>query len=155
MAKKSLSENVNAFVEKHGNIYGGKSYQELKEEQRIGMSGIPTNHSASAKTAQVELIGNPEHFNFTKGEWIAERESENQICHLIKTGEKYTIHIYDSKYGIDEQESWANAVLISKAPELLRMLKKVTNELEYYAGNIIIKHPIIEKSRKLIKEIEQ
>ena len=32
-------------------------------------------------------------------------------------------------------------------------LKKVTDELEYYAGNTILKNPLIEKSRNLIKTI--
>jgi hypothetical protein len=75
--------------------------------------------------AKIALVENLEQLNFTKGKWVAERKSENQICHLIKTGEKYTIHIYDSKYGINEDESWANAKLIEKAPELLDMLIKI------------------------------
>jgi hypothetical protein len=79
----------------------------------------------NVKIALVELIENLEQLNFTKGKWVAEQKSENQICHLIKTGEKYTIHIYDSKYGINEDESWANSKLIEKAPELLDMLIKI------------------------------
>ena len=56
----------------------------------------------------------------------------NQICHLIKTGEKHTIHVYDSKFGIDEQESWANAKLISKAPEMYKLLSKLKDRFEYF-----------------------
>lgn len=109
------------------------------------------NAQGRAKNAHTELIGNTKQLNFTKGKWKAERKSENQTCHLVKTGDKYTVHVYDSKYGIEESESWGNAKLIAKAPELLKMLKKVTDELEYYAGNTILKHPLIEKSRELMK----
>lgn len=90
---------------------------------------------------------------FTKGKWIAERKNKDQTCHLVKTGDRYTVHIYESNFCISEEESWENAKLIAKAPELLKMLKKVTDELEYYAGNTILKHPLIEKSRNLIKTI--
>jgi len=119
------------------------------EKQKNQTSAI--NAQVGVKNAHTELIGNSEQLNFTKGEWKAERKSENQTCHLVKTGAKYTIHVYDSKYGIEESESWQNAKLIAKAPNLLEMLKKVTDELEFYAGNEIIKHPLINESRNLMK----
>lgn len=107
------------------------------------------NAQVGAINAHTELIEKPEHLSFTKGEWEAYRKSEHQICHLVKTGDRYTVHVYESNYGIEESESWANAKLIAKAPELFQMLKMVTDELEYYTG----KHLLIEKSRNLIKTI--
>lgn len=111
-------------------------------------------HQNSAKNAPVELIGNPEQFNFTKGEWIAERKSEYQTCHLVKTGDKYTVHVYDSKYGIDESESWGNAVLISKAPELLNILIKVLKHIKDDELEEISHFPMIGEAYKLIEKIK-
>ena len=85
-----------------------------------------------------ELIGNSERLSFSKGDWIAERKSENQICHLIKTGEKYTIHVYDSKYGISELESWNNAKLIEIAPKMYRLLEVLKERLNYFNDKVSI-----------------
>lgn len=90
------------------------------------------------KTKQSELIGNPEQFNFTKGEWIAERKTENQICHLVKTGDKYTVHVYDSKYGIDESESWNNAKLIAIAPKMYELLSVLKERLDYFNDEVSV-----------------
>lgn len=92
----------------------------------------------SAKNAQLELIGNTEQFNFTKGEWIAERKSEGQICHLVKTGERYTIHVYDSKYGIDESESWNNAKLIALSPKMYELLSLLKERLNYFNDKVSV-----------------
>lgn len=108
----------------------------------------------SAKNAQSELIGNSEQFNFTKGEWVAERKLEHQICHLVKTGDRYTIHVYDSRYGIDESESWANAILISKAPELLNILIKVLKHIEDDELEEISHFPMLGEAYKLIEKIK-
>jgi len=63
MAKKSLSENVNAFIEKHGNIYGGKSYQELKEgeqqEEFMRKFNVTPEQKAAQLIAIFESIAHP------------------------------------------------------------------------------------------------
>lgn len=105
-------------------------------------------------TKQYEQIGNSEQFNFTKGEWIAERKSEHQICHLVKTGDRYTIHIYDSIYGIDESESWANAVLVSKAPQLLNMLITILKHIKYEEIEEISHFPMLTEVNNLIRELQ-
>jgi hypothetical protein len=107
----------------------------------------------NSKVTNIELIGKPEQFNFTKGKWIAERKSENQICHLIKTGERHTIHVYDSKYGIDEEESWANAKMIEKAPELLNILITICKFIKDEELEEIIHFPMLREAYTLIKEI--
>jgi hypothetical protein len=103
---------------------------------------------------QYEQIGNSEQFDFTKGEWIAERKSEHQICHLVKTGDRYTIHVYDSRYGIDESESWANAVLVSKAPELLNTLIKVLKHIKDNELEEISHFPMLREAYDLIQELQ-
>lgn len=105
------------------------------------------------KTKQSEQIGNSEQFNFTKGEWIAEKKTEHQTCHLVKTGDKYTVHVYDSKYGIDESESWANAILISKAPELLNILIKVLKHIKDDELEEISHFPMLREAYDLIQDI--
>ena len=90
------------------------------------------------KTKQSEQIGNSEQFNFTKGEWIAERKTENQICHLVKTCDKYTVHVYDSKYGIDESESWNNAKLIAIAPKMYELLSVLKERLDYFNDEVSV-----------------
>jgi hypothetical protein len=105
-------------------------------------------------TKQYEQIGNSEQFDFTKGEWIAERKSEHQICHLVKTGDRYTIHVYDSRYGIDESESWANAVLVSKAPELLNTLIKVLKHIKDNELEEISHFPMLREAYDLIQELQ-
>lgn len=107
------------------------------------------NAQVGAKNAHTELIKNQGRLSFTKGEWEAYRKSQHQICHLVRTGDRFTVHVYDSNYGIDESESWENAKLIAKAPKLLEILKEVTDELEKYDGNATL----IAKSRNLIKTI--
>jgi len=106
------------------------------------------------KIKQYEPIGNPEQFNFTKGEWVAERKSEHQICHLVKTGDRHTIHVYDSRYGIDESESWANAILISKAPELLNILIKVLKHIKDDELEEVSHFPMIGEAYMLIDKIK-
>lgn len=90
------------------------------------------------KTKQSEQIGNSEQFNFTKGEWIAERKTEHQICHLIKTGDRHTIHVYDSKYGIDESESWNNAKLIALSPKMYELLNQLKERLNYFNDKVSV-----------------
>ena len=127
-----------------------------KNEIKIksGMSEIPNSHLTSVKNTHIELIGNHEMFQFTKGDWVAERKSDNQICHLIKTGDKYTIHVYDSKYGIDTDESWANAVLISKAPQLLNMLQTILNHIKDEELEEISHFPMLIEANNLIQELQ-
>ena len=127
-----------------------------KNEIKInsGMSEIQNIHIVSAKNAHTELIGNPEQFQFTKGDWVAERKSDNQICHLIKTGDKYTIHVYDSKYGIDIDESWANAVLVSKAPQLLNMLITILKHIKDEELEEISHFPMLLEANNLIKQLQ-
>ena len=115
--------------------------QTCKDKSR-GVSEFPTTDSPSAKNAHTELIGKPKQFIFTKGEWIAERKSENQICHLIKTGERHTIHVYDSNYGIDEEESWANAKLIEKSPQMYNLLVKLIGRFNYFNDKSSVKEII-------------
>jgi hypothetical protein len=127
-----------------------------KNEIKInsGISEIPKSHLTSVKNAHIELIGNPEQFQFTKGDWVAERKSDNQICHLIKTGDKYTIHLYDSKYGIDTDESWANAVLVSKAPQLLNMLIAILKHIKDDELEEISHFPMLIEANNLIQELK-
>jgi hypothetical protein len=144
---------LNPLSDEHYQELADEYYNKIFQEQKSDMSEIPTTHSPSAKNAHTELIGKPEQFNFTKGEWIAERKSENQICHLIKTGERHTIHVYDSKYGIDEEESWANAKLIEKAPELLNILITICKLIKDEELEEIIHFPMLREAYTLIKEI--
>ena len=65
-------------------------------------------------------------FKGTKGKWFIDNEeshimSNDVYCNVIST--KNTIGLADI-YGDDEQAK-ANALLISKAPEMLEMLKEV------------------------------
>jgi len=108
--------------------------------------------TTGAKIAQVEKFRNSEHFKFTKGIWNAEKKNENQTCHLIKTGDKYTIHVYDSKFGISEEESWANAVLASKAPELLKMLVEILKHIQDEELEEIYHFPMLRDAYILLNQ---
>jgi len=144
---------LNPLSDEHYQDLADEYYNEIFQEQKIGMSEITTNQETTAKISSVELIGNSEQFNFTKAKWIAERKSENQICHLIRTGEKHTIHVYDSKYGINEEESWANAKLIEKAPDLLNMLIEIVKFIKNEELEEISHFPMLREAHILIKEI--
>lgn len=89
-------------------------------------------------------MGNFE-FKGTKGKWefggdtiegklISSRHPQNRdIC---------TIWAYDTEF-IEQRECKANALLISKAPEMLEMLIKLTSTMDYRN---------IEEAKQLIKE---
>lgn len=65
-------------------------------------------------------------FKGTKGKWIITTNNEEGV--LISTypinRDICTIWKYDNNF-FENQESSANAILISKAPEMLEMLKEV------------------------------
>jgi membrane-associated HD superfamily phosphohydrolase len=56
MEKNSLLKNVDAFIEKNENIYGGKSYQELKDEKQEEEFMRKLNLTPRQKAAQLITI---------------------------------------------------------------------------------------------------
>ena len=72
-------------------------------------------------------------FKGTKGKWNYEKGTylENTIFFSFNNGEIIKVsNINDNDEATEETK--ANALLISKAPEMLEMLKKLVNEFSHY-----------------------
>ena len=65
-------------------------------------------------------------FKGSKGKWNIERH-QHQLCgdYLIIDENDYQLAIADNEYIQDYEKTKANALLISKAPEMLEMLQKI------------------------------
>lgn len=91
-------------------------------------------------------------FKGTKGNWSVERH-QHHLCgdYLIIDENDYQLAIADNEYIQDYEKTKANALLISKAPEMLEMLNVLRNDYGNYVQNIL------QDSHRLnrIKEIEQ
>lgn len=85
-------------------------------------------------------------FKGTKGKWNIERH-QHQLCgdYLIIDENDYQLAIADNEYIQDYEKTKANALLISKAPEMLEML-----EIILQSENTPIVHR--KKVKQLIKE---
>lgn len=85
-------------------------------------------------------------FKGTKTKWLISTNNEMGI--LISTHpmsrDICTVWKYDDNF-LENQESKANALLISKAPQMLEMLKELSNDYE-------IPYYICERINILIKE---
>lgn len=81
-------------------------------------------------------------FKGTKGKWILE-DGKEIMCNnnLISTGYGFMVK---NKYTVTE-ESRANALLISKAPEMLEMLERARKAL-------LMVDPLSDEIEQLIKE---
>ena len=93
-------------------------------------------------------------FKGTKQKWQISTNNEEGI--LISTHpmsrDICTVWKYDNDF-LENQESKANALLISKAPEMLEMLNWFTeNFTDVYHNGTDIDNKVLE-ARKLIKEI--
>ena len=75
-----------------------------------------------------------DNYNFTKGKW--EVYNPNHIgCINVSFGKNDGFTGYVElwhHYFENKEEAKANALLISKAPEMLEMLKKLVNEFSHY-----------------------
>ena len=71
----------------------------------------------------------------TQGTWKVHRPSigEDQNWHVTDDGDTFVAHVYGFNHSVDEQ-SRANAHLISAAPDLLKFAEQFMAELE--ANNI-------------------
>lgn len=83
-----------------------------------------------------------DNYKFTKGKWILE-DGKEIMCNknLISTAYGFMVK---NKYTVTE-ESRANALLISKAPEMLEMLEKARKAL-------LMVDPLSDEIEQLIKE---
>ena len=85
-------------------------------------------------------------FKGTKGKWNIERH-QHQLCgdYLIIDENDYQLAIVDNEYIQDYEKTKANALLISKAPEMLELLQSlVSSEMTPLA--------IRKQAKQLIKE---
>jgi hypothetical protein len=85
-------------------------------------------------------------FKGTKGKWFKMNASRISVPFIIFNENDETIfHCY-------REEAEANALLISKAPEMLEMLKWFTNEFKdvYHQGTEI--NDMVLQAKQLIKE---
>ena len=85
-------------------------------------------------------------FKGTKGKWNIERH-QHQLCgdYLIIDENDYQLAIADNEYLQDYEKTKANALLISKAPEMLELLQSlVSSEMTPLA--------IRKQAKQLIKE---
>lgn len=80
-------------------------------------------------------------FKGTKGKWETERH-QHELCgdYLIVNENDYQLAIVDNEYIQDYEETKANALLISKAPEMLDMLNKARLELSRIKSSMMA-HP--------------
>lgn len=90
-------------------------------------------------------------FKGTKGKWNIERH-QHQLCgdYLIIDENDYQLAIADNEYIQDYEKTKANALLISKAPEMLEMLHRIENILTY--DTIEPNSPLQEEIYNLIKQ---
>ena len=85
-------------------------------------------------------------FKGTKGKWNIERH-QHQLCgdYLIIDENDYQLAIADNEYIQDYEKTKANALLISKSPEMLELLQSlVSSEMTPLA--------IRKQAKQLIKE---
>ena len=61
---------------------------------------------------------------FTKGKWVYRKGDTDQFAGVIFGG--YSLNLSDNDFKIDEEN--ANALLISKAPEMFAFIEKIANE---------------------------
>jgi hypothetical protein len=96
-------------------------------------------------------------FKGTKGKWVKYVATipsiENPTKHSVYVGTKrialcYDLFENDKSKNVIELEGSANALLISKAPEMLDMLTNTKTYLEQTQGN----SAVLEDIKKLIKE---
>jgi hypothetical protein len=96
-------------------------------------------------------------FKGTKEKWFIDNEESHIMtngiyCNVIST--EKTISLADV-YG-DDEEAQANALLISKAPEMLEMLNNQLEFLIYCRDNMKVLRPVfnqkIVRIKQLIKE---
>ena len=87
---------------------------------------------------------------FTKGKWRLSNGKKNKSIKV--SGDEWSsfCKIYFLNSGDKIDETKANALLISKAPEMLEMLQKVVDE--YYSDEIEADRTFINKIKQLIKE---
>lgn len=87
-------------------------------------------------------------FKGTKGKWIVE-DGKEIMCNnnLISTGYGFMVK---NRYTVTE-ESRANALLISKAPEMLEMLIGFVERWDFVNPHLF-HNAEIEQARQLIKE---
>ena len=98
-------------------------------------------------------------FKGTKGKWNIERH-QHQLCgdYLIIDENDYQLAIADNEYIQDYEKTKANALLISKAPEMLEALKTVISlrDLIDYDESIVNESNIGEASalNQMLKRID-
>ena len=90
-----------------------------------------------------------DNYNFTKGKWKIEYLcDENSIRASLNKG---SIDVWTNMNGETIEEANANALLISKAPEMLEKLAEVKDLLEAYPSEAEMNLKAVE-IRQLIKE---
>jgi hypothetical protein len=91
-------------------------------------------------------------FKGTKGKWkeglgIDLLGNNDELMQIIIFSKEVNTHNIAHVFGLSQEEVMTNALLISKAPEMLEMLKEIANQIE--DGRTYITKDDIEK---LIKE---
>jgi iron only hydrogenase large subunit-like protein len=103
-------------------------------------------------------------FKGSKGKWEKYITKKKDIVVKIGVNKQLTLgHIYDDDCDIPsccKTEEHANALLISKAPEMLEMLKSIISDFEgdYVVDEVIVDQPYkwlidrYKEAKQLIKE---
>lgn len=96
-------------------------------------------------------------FKGTKGKWYFNNDIQVHSGYRIVTCNGVKIHESSNKNGISEKEIEANALLISKAPEMLEMLKESTEVIKWYMDNSTseLSEPFFNIGANQIEQIEQ
>jgi hypothetical protein len=88
-------------------------------------------------------------FKGTRGTWVL---IKNDICSQEKIISTALGFIVEGKYTINE-ETKANALLISKAPEMLEMLNNQLEFLIYCRDNMKVSRPVFNQKILRIKQL--
>ena len=91
-------------------------------------------------------------FKGTKGKWNIERHIHPQAGYLILDNDNFQIAISDNDYIENIDKCRYNALLISKAPEMLEMLSEIVENYKIGNEDNFIMSNLIDKSEQLIKE---
>jgi hypothetical protein len=104
-----------------------------------------------------------DNYKFTKGKWNYSGGDNSSIDIVLENNSTISIDRYD-RYGSElvgtREEMEANALLISKAPEMLEMLKSIISDFEgdYVVDEVIVDQPYkwlidrYKEAKQLIKE---
>ena len=96
-----------------------------------------------------------ENFKGTKGKWgvLQTDEVESHLDIAINTEKEDCVCWVYSKFDYRDHNGKANALLISKAPEMLEMLAKIVSQLDSIESlNFQSDVDLMDEARQLVKE---